>query len=169
MSDQGLSPLTEDTVSKAEYEALATFRYLIRQFLHFSEQAAKSIGLTPQQHQALLAIQGFPEREMITISELAERLKIRHHSAVGLVDRLVDQQLVTRIPVPEDQRKVYVRLTAHGLTTLDRLGGPHRAELRRIEPQLRQLLAALAPAAEQANAGAESDERLQATQGLEAE
>lgn len=158
MADQGLSQPVELTVSKAEYEALATFRYLIRQFLHFSEQAAKAIGLTPQQHQALLAIQGFPEREMITISELAERLKIRHHSAVGLVDRLVDQQLVARIPAPEDQRKVYVRLTPHGLTTLDRLGGPHRAELRRIEPQLRRLLVALAPAAEQDDWDAESTE-----------
>jgi DNA-binding MarR family transcriptional regulator len=135
----------EAPVTKAEYEVLASFRYLIRQFLRFSEEAAQEIGLTPQHHQALLAIQGFPGRAEITISELAERLKIRHHSAVGLVDRLVEQRLVMRVPGIEDQRKVYVQVTATGLAMLASLAGPHRDELRRIEPQFRELFAALAP------------------------
>src|SRR3954464_1186294 len=135
----------ETPITKAEYETLATFRYVIRHFLHFSEEAAQAIGLTPQHHQALLAIQGFPGRTEITITELAERIKIRHHSAVGLVDRLVEQQLVRRVPGIEDQRKVYIQLTPHGLEMLNRLVRPHHAELRRIEPQLRQLLASIAP------------------------
>lgn len=155
MSETPETSPSEARVSKAEYEALATFRYLVRQFLHFSEQAATALGLTPQQHQALLAIQGFPGREMITISELAERLKIRHHSAVGLVDRLVDQQLVTRSPAPQDQRKVYVQLTSNGLSMLEQLGGPHRDELRRIEPQFRRLFMSFAPFSEQADLAAE--------------
>src|SRR3569832_1651151 len=71
-------------LSKAEYELLAAFRYALRQFLRFSEEAARAVGIEAQQHQALLAVKGFPGRDRITISELAERLQIRHHSAVGM-------------------------------------------------------------------------------------
>ncbi len=71
-------------VTKAEYEALAAFRYNLRQFLSFSESAAASAGLTPRQYQAFLAIKGFPGRDSVTIGELAEQLQIAHHSAVGL-------------------------------------------------------------------------------------
>ena len=70
------------TVTQGEYQALASLRYSLRQFLHFSEQAAGEAGLTPQQHQALLAIKGFGGAQL-TIGELAERLQLRHHSAVG--------------------------------------------------------------------------------------
>src|SRR5262245_53741046 len=83
-------------LTKTEYEVLAAFRYHLRQFLQFSEEAARSAGLTPRQHQALLAIKGFPERERVTIGELAEQLQIAHHSAVGLVDRLAAQHLIER-------------------------------------------------------------------------
>src|SRR6476659_1509253 len=86
----------KSTVSQEEYETLAAFRYQLRQFLRFSEEAAKSVGLTPQQNQALLTIKGFPARDYVTIGELAEWLQIKHHSAVGLVNRLVAQDLVTR-------------------------------------------------------------------------
>lgn len=130
-------------VSKTEYERLATFRYALRQFLHFSEQAAQSVGLTPQQHQALLAIKGFPQRERITIGELAERLQIRHHSAVGLVNRLIAQELVVREAASEDRRQVFVSLTAQGMEVLERLTIAHREELRRISPQLNLLLESL--------------------------
>jgi DNA-binding MarR family transcriptional regulator len=75
-------------VSKAEYEILAEFRYALRQFVAFSEAEAKVVGLSPRQHQALLAIRGFPGRDVVTVGELAERLHIRPNSAVGLVDRL---------------------------------------------------------------------------------
>ncbi len=130
-------------VSKADYETLAAFRYALRQFLHFSEEAAGAVGLTPQQHQALLTIKGYPGRDYMTIGELAERLCIRHHSAVGLVDRLEAQNLVARRGAEADRRRVYVTLTPHGLSVLERLSTVHRAELRRIGPQLSQLLAQL--------------------------
>jgi len=132
----------DTSISKAEYETLASFRYLIRRFLHFSEDAAESVGLTPQQHQALLAIAGFPGRDHMTISELAERLQIRHNSAVGLVDRLVAQALITRGPAP-DRRAVHLRLTAQGEELLKRLTATHREELRRLRPEIYKLLARL--------------------------
>ena len=130
-------------LKKADYETLASFRYALRQFLHFSEQAASAMGLPPQQHQALLAIKGFPGRDYVTISELAERLQVRHHSAVGLVDRLEAQGLIVRQSAENDRRQVYVTLTAHGLNVLEQLSAAHRAELRRIGPQISQLLAQL--------------------------
>jgi DNA-binding MarR family transcriptional regulator len=93
-------------VTKAEYEALAAFRYSLRQFLSFSESAAASAGVTPRQYQALLAIKGFPGRDSATIGELAEQLQIAHHSAVGLVDRLGAQNLVVRVAGNQDRREV---------------------------------------------------------------
>lgn len=127
-------------ISKKEYEMLATFRYALRQFLRFSETAARRAGITPQQHQALLAIAGFPEQEQITVSELAERLQIRHHSAVGLVDRLEAQSLVVREPGEVDRREVYIALTPQGHDILAQLSAAHRQELRRVGPQLHLLL-----------------------------
>jgi DNA-binding MarR family transcriptional regulator len=130
-------------VTKADYETLAAFRYALRQFVYFSEQAASAVGLTPQQHQALLAIKGFPGRDYVTIGELAERLRIRHHSAVGLVDRLTALNLVTRESAKDDRRQVFVSLTARGLHILEQLSAVHGEELRRIGPQLSELLARL--------------------------
>ncbi len=131
-------------VLQSEYQALANFRYALRQFLRFSEEAAQEVGLTPHQHQALLAIKGFPGRDRITIGELAERLQIRHHSAVGLVDRLSDQGLLKREQSNEDRRRVFVALSSKGAEILERLSATHKEELRRMEPQLRQLLDTLA-------------------------
>lgn len=128
------------SISKSEYEMLAEFRYLLRQFLRFSEEAAQAARLGPQQHQALLAIKGFPGREHLTIGELAERLQLRHHSAVGLVNRLETQGLVRRMPGEADQRQVYVTLTESGSAMLDQLSAAHRDELRRIGPQIKLLL-----------------------------
>ena len=127
-------------VTKAEYETLAALRHALRQFLHFSEEAARSAGLTPQQHQALLAIKGFPGRNSITIGELAERLQIRPHSAVGLADRLVSGRLATRRPDRQDRRQVHLALTARGEAVLERLSTAHREQLRRMGPQIGQLL-----------------------------
>jgi DNA-binding MarR family transcriptional regulator len=127
-------------VSKADYETLAAFRYALRQFLHFSEEAAGEVGLTPQQHQALLTIKGYPGRDYVTIGELAERLQIRHHSAVGLVDRLEAQNLVARRDAEADRRQVYVTLTPRGSNLLEQLAVAHRTELQRIGPQISQLL-----------------------------
>jgi DNA-binding MarR family transcriptional regulator len=130
----------KNVVSQEEYETLATFRYQLRRFLRFSEAAARRVGLTPQQHQALLAIKGFPERDYVTIGELAERLQIKHHSAVGLVDRLVAQELVTREAATEDRRQVYITLTARGTELLSELTVAHKEELRRMGVTLQKLL-----------------------------
>ena len=119
------------------------FRYGLRQFLHFSELAARNAGLTPRQYQALLAIKGFPKRERITIGELAEQLHIAHHSAVGLVDRSVEQNLIVREQGIEDRRQVYIKLTNHGSEVLEQLAGAHRDEIRRLGPGLRFLLKSL--------------------------
>lgn len=129
--------------SHPDYQALAAFRYAIRRFLGFSAAAARQAGLAPQQHQALLAIKGFPADGVISIGELAERLDLRHHSVVGLVDRLVRKQLVRRLPDPRDRRRVRVRLTARGEQVLARLSSVHSEELRRLGPTLRRLLGKL--------------------------
>ena len=134
---------TSHLISKSEYEALAEFRYTLRRFLHFSEAAAGELGLTAQQHQALLAIKGFPGREQVTVGELAERLQIRHHSAVGLADRLEAQNLVRRSSAAGDRRKVYLSLTQHGSALLERLAALHHEELLRLIPQLNSLITRL--------------------------
>jgi len=127
-------------VSQEEYETLAAFRYHLRQFLRFSEEAAKHVGLAPQQHQALLTIKGFPGRDYVTVSELAEWLQIKHHSAVGLVNRLVAQGLVIRQSATEDRRQVYIALTPHGIELLSELTTAHQEEIRRMRATLRELL-----------------------------
>ncbi len=132
------------SVRQSEYEALAAFRYSLRQFLRFSEEAAQSVGLTPQQHQALLAIKGFPTNEPVTIGALAERLQIRPNSAVELVNRLMAEELVAREHSKGDRRQVYVRLTERGVNLLEKLSAVHKQELKRLGPQLHELLSILA-------------------------
>lgn len=129
-----------EKLRKSQYETLAAFRYVLRRFIHFSEQAAETVGLTPQQHQAMLAIKGFPGRDCVTVGELAERLQLRHHSAVGLIDRMVAEKLVERELSPEDRRKVLIRLTAAGNKKLEKLSAVHRRQLKHVGPQLSGLL-----------------------------
>jgi DNA-binding MarR family transcriptional regulator len=119
-------------VTKGEYETLAAFRYKLRHFLRFSERAAESAGLTSRQYQALLAIKGFPARDCVTVGELAEQLQIAHHSAVGLVDRLAFQKLVSREAGIEDRRHVYVKITARGVEVLQELTSVLKEELKRL-------------------------------------
>lgn len=126
----------DESLGKCDYEALAEFRYALRKFLGFSEEAAKEHGVTPQQYQALLAIEGFPGRNWVTMGELAEQMRIAHHSAVGLVDRMEAMQLVRRSAAREDRRRVKVSLTAKGLKLLEKLYRVHREELRTIAPHL---------------------------------
>lgn len=128
------------SLSKGQYETLAAFRYALRQFLRFSEAAAQETGITPQQHQALLAIKGFPGRDSITVGELAERLQLRHHSAVELIDRLIVQKLVSRKATAEDRRRVLIQLSNRGEAILEKLSSTHREQLRRIGPEIKQLL-----------------------------
>ncbi|HEX3624963.1 MAG TPA: MarR family transcriptional regulator [Verrucomicrobiae bacterium] len=129
-----------EKLGKKQYESLAAFRYALRRFIHFSEQAAGKVGLTPQQHQAMLAIKGFPERDCVTVGELAERLQLRHHSAVGLADRMVAEKLVEREVSREDRRKVQIRLTPIGERKLEKLSAMHRRQLRQVGPELSGLL-----------------------------
>ena len=128
------------SLGKADYEALAEFRYALRKFLGFSEDAARKHGVTAQQYQALLAIEGFPRRNWVTIGELAEQLRVAHHSAVGLVDRMEAMRLVKRTAEEEDRRRVRVSLTAKGLKLLEKLYLVHRDELRSSGQQLSALL-----------------------------
>src|SRR5579863_5807727 len=118
-------------LAKADFEALAEFRYLLRHFGAFSGEAAREAGLTAQQHQALLAIKGFPGRESATIGELAERLNLKHHSVVGLVDRLAGRGLIHREHDETDRRRVMIVLTTKAETLLLGLTLAHRDELRR--------------------------------------
>ena len=126
----------ESGLISADYRALAEFRYQIRRFLAFSENAASAIGIEPQQHQLLLAVQGMPAGHKVRIGDLAERLQIRHHSAVELVGRMEAKGLVVRVPGETDRREVHVRLTPRGNRILRALTVIHRDELRRAAPAL---------------------------------
>ncbi|HET9732353.1 MAG TPA: MarR family winged helix-turn-helix transcriptional regulator, partial [Acidimicrobiales bacterium] len=119
-------------VTDAEYRALAQFRRALRSFLHFSEEAAKAAGLTPSQHQLLLAIRGSEDDRPPTIGEVADWLKLRHHSTVELVNRAEGAGLVVRVPDPDDQRRQRLVLTELGRGRLDALAALHREELRRV-------------------------------------
>lgn len=119
-----------------DYRALAEFRYQIRRFLRFSEEAARHAGLEPQQHQLLLAVKGMPEDRRARIGEIAERLQIQHHSAVELVDRLSANGLIVRKRSPEDRREVLISLTAKGERVLRELSMHHQSELRNSLPEL---------------------------------
>ncbi|WP_254900513.1 MarR family winged helix-turn-helix transcriptional regulator [Rhodococcus sp. 1168] len=96
----------------------------------------RSHGLTPQQYQLMLALKGFPGREWAAMRELAERLQLRHHSVVELVDRAQKQGLVRRAADPSDARTVRVELTSDGEMTLVRLSAMHRDELQRLGPTI---------------------------------
>jgi len=124
-------------ISKADYEALAAFRYALRRFLRFAEEGARAAGLTPQQHQLLLAVKGHPERDWLSVTELAEALQIRHHTAVGLVDRCEQAELIRRVADPRDRRQVRVLLTARGEGILGRLSTRNRRELDTLRRALR--------------------------------
>ena len=106
---------------RINYEALAAFRYEIRRFLNFTELAAREAGIEPQQHQALLAIKGLPASQKPTVGVLAERLQIRHHSAVELTHRLELRGMIRRSRNKSDLREVLLRLTPKGEKFLDRI------------------------------------------------
>lgn len=131
----------DDDLSDEHYEALASIRHELRRFLHFSEQAAGSSGITPQQHQALLAIRA-AGGEML-VGALAEHLLLKPHSASEHVDRLVRSGFVSRTSSTADKRQVCVALTAEGRAILASLSVAHREELRRIRPLLTELITRL--------------------------
>lgn len=114
---------------KSDFESLSEFRYQLRRFLRFSEDAAHAQGLTPLQYQLLLQIRGYPGRDWATVGELAERLQAQHHGVVALVSRCEQAGLVTRAHALADRRLVQVHLTAHGLACVTRVAQQHRDEL----------------------------------------
>ncbi|MBO0732373.1 MAG: winged helix-turn-helix transcriptional regulator [Acidimicrobiaceae bacterium] len=122
-------------VTDAEYRALAQFRRALRSFLHFSEEAATAAGLTPSQHQLLLAIRGADPEAAPTIGQMAQWLKLRHHSTVELVDRAEKSGLVTRIADATDRRRQRLALTELGHSKLEALSTLHREELRRFREE----------------------------------
>ncbi len=123
-------------LADADYEDLLALRTGLRRFLRWSEQQAEAAGLTPAQHQLLLAVRGHPDRRGPTIGEVADYLLLRHHSAVGLVDRAEEAGLVTRSRDAEDQRVVRLQLAAEGEERLETLSAPHMEELHRLALKL---------------------------------
>src|SRR5437763_9383595 len=120
----------KNSLTLSDYQALAELRYQIRLFLHFSEEAARSAGLEPRQHQLMLALKGLPKGVRPRIGELAERLQIQHHSTVELVNRLSAGGYVKRRRGGDDRREVLLTLTPKGEKVLRDLSLHHRAELR---------------------------------------
>jgi DNA-binding MarR family transcriptional regulator len=125
-------------LTTADYTQLAAFRHALRAFLRFSEAAAAEVGLTAQHYQAMLVLRGCPEDRRPSINDLAQPLFIKHNSAVGLVDRLEQEGLITREPSTSDRRKVELHLTARGRAVLAKLAAMHRRELQRIGPGLKR-------------------------------
>ena len=120
----------------AMFQDLARFRYRLRLFLRFSENAARTCGVTPQQHQLLLGIAGHSGRSSATVSELAEFLQERHNSVVGLIDRAVLRGLVRKQSDTADRRVVFVSLTSRGEEILSELSKLHKEEIRRMKAGL---------------------------------
>ena len=129
-----------DRARAVDYKALARFRYQLRRFLSFSEAAAQKAGLTPQQHQALLAIKGFSGPDPISVGELAQFLLIRHHTTVELIDRMTKLGLLKRVVDGADSRRVLLKLTTKGELKLRTLSRIHFEELRSASPALAKIL-----------------------------
>jgi len=124
-----------------DYEALAEFRYLLRKFLRFSKDFLRTTaGLNPEQYEALLAIRGFAAPVGLTISQLSERLQVKHHSAVNIVNRLMERKLVTREAGETDRRRRHVQLTAKGEKLIEELAVVHRKEIRMRSAELIKVL-----------------------------
>jgi len=128
--------LISHNLKQSDYAALAEFRYHIRRFLHFSKQAARRAGIEPQHHQLMLAVKAAGGAHGARIADLAERLQVQHHSAVELIDRLEERELIRRARGLDDRREVYVSLTPQGEHILQHLTLHHREELRSAAPAL---------------------------------
>lgn len=124
-------------IDKQHFEALSEFRYQLRRFLHFSECAARSEGLTPLQYLLMLHVQGFPGRDWATVGELAERLQMQHHGVVALISRCERNGLVRRQRSSTDRRQVEVHLQPAGAQYLQRLARLHEAELMSLQGTFR--------------------------------
>lgn len=130
-------------LSSADYQALGAFRQALRRFLAFSEAGAEALGLTPQQHQALLAVRAHPGPGPMSVGQLAKALLIQNHSALGLVDRLVERGLLERAESPEDRRRVVLALSELGARKLEMISRNNLGELKSDLPIITDLLQAL--------------------------
>lgn len=126
-------------LSQTNYQRLLAVRSGLRRFLHWSEEQARESGLTPAQHQLLLAVAGHPGPTGPAIGDVAEYLALRHHSAVGLIDRAAAAGLVTRRPDEQNHSVIRLALTESGLEKLDRLTEAHVRELKQLAPAMRTL------------------------------
>jgi DNA-binding MarR family transcriptional regulator len=124
----------KDLIQDEDYRALAEFRYQLRRFLRFSEQAARAAGLEPQHHQLLMAIKGLPLDKKPTIGVIAERMQLEHHSTVELIDRLEERGLVRRYRDKLDRRQVLVRVTPAAGEILAELSAQHLTHLGSVGP-----------------------------------
>lgn len=140
-------PQLQPALSKKDFETLSQFRYQLRRFLRFSEEATHLHGITHLQYQLLLHVRGFPDREWATVSELAERLQSHHHGVVSLISRCEKLGLVQRQVGRKDRREVEVHLTPSGNDVLSALAGEHRDELLRLQGIFR------VPGVDELNAG----------------
>ena len=113
-----------------DYDALGAFRYAMRKFLRFSKDALAAAKVTTEQYEALLAVKTRSNSEGITVGELSERLQVKHHTTVSLLDRLVARRLVVRRRASEDRRQVHIKLTSRGGSVLARMAALHRREIR---------------------------------------
>ena len=132
---------------------LAEFRFELRRFQHFSETAAFEVGLHPQQHQLLLQILGAPEGTVATIAYAADRLGIKHNSAVELVNRSQQEGLLIRRADSGDRRRAVLQITRKGKHLLDRLAGDHARELNELAPRLVNALRQISLHARSTNTG----------------
>ncbi len=130
-------------ISHAGFQQLAQFRYCIRQFVHFSEQAARAHGIEPQQYQLLLTIKGLPPETLPTVTVLSHRMCLRHHSTVELINRMEQRGAVVRRPSDRDRREVLIELTPQGEEILQKLALVHWQELQTSGPALSQALQAI--------------------------
>lgn len=143
MTNKSTKKLASGSLRHADFRLLAEFRFVLRRFMQFSEAAAAKVGLEPQQHQALLVIKAYEGDGRPSIGHIAEQLGVRHHSAVGLVNRLVVAELLTRKTDAADRRRVKLALTPKANRTLEALSSAHRDELRQMAPMLRATLSRL--------------------------
>lgn len=128
------------TPTQQDYEMLAEFRATLRRFISFSEVAARKAGLTPRQHQTLLAIKGSPGKAPVSIGDLAEKLRLRHNTTVELANRLVAAKLVSRVADPVDKRRIWLKVAAKGEARLATLSAIHLNDLRGMREVLQRLL-----------------------------
>jgi DNA-binding MarR family transcriptional regulator len=127
------------TPDDEDYTRLLELRTGLRRFLRWSERQAAAAGLTPAQHQLLLAIRGHTDPRGPTVGDIAGYLLLRHHSAVGLIDRAEAAGLVSRTKDPDNQSAVRLRLTDKGARQLEALSEAHLEELAQLAPTMHAL------------------------------